>query len=184
MRDRSSRPRAHASGAESVRVGVVPGCHRCAIRPVFSWQTTAAAQLWPLYTTTSSRVLQRHLSDDGALADMEVAKGGPRRVHGRSMVRCGGNHRNSGRRFRCFGRAASRRSPSRPSVLGQFRWRPRKPLFSKKNRSSECAKVAPDGHPRSGFGRSGRRGRIECRTHSVCRTPHTSATLVLVSVYK
>jgi hypothetical protein len=45
------------------------------MRPLFSRQTTAAAQLWPLYTTTSSRVLQRHLSDDGARADMEVASG-------------------------------------------------------------------------------------------------------------
>ncbi len=144
VRDRSSRPRAHASGAESARVGAVPGsgCHRCAVRPVFSRQTTAAAQLWKLYTATSSRVLQRHLSDDGARADMEVAsQGGPRRVQGRSMVACGGNHRNSGRRFRCFRRAASRRSPSRPSG-GAFRRRPRKPLFSKKTRSSECAKVA------------------------------------------
>ena len=44
-------------------------------------------------------------------------EGGPRRVQGRSMVACSGNHRNSGRRLRCFGRAASRRSPSRPSVF-------------------------------------------------------------------
>ena len=131
--DRSNRPRAHASGAENARVGVVPGssCQRCAMRPMFSRQTIEAAQLWPLYTTTSGGVLRYQIFDDEARAAMESRPEGHDVCRGVRWWRAAGITAAQAEGFNALGERLRVRVPPGRLCLGQFGRDPENHYFLK-----------------------------------------------------